>query len=152
MSYFIVNRLAKLMVENKLSEKSKAIRYTIFWLIISLLTIPFTNISPTTLKICISLIGLVIMGFGSMYLFGLNSKGDGKNFIERVILLSLPINIEMNILIAIMGLISIIFLNVIKITSFSNLYILSILEICGLIYYFFRMKKYLQIVSTANRA
>ena len=100
--FFRASKMATAICNGSLTEKRKATYYLCWWLIIMtfpwLLTLP-NAITPNYIDYILSI--FLVVG-GCIILFISNSKGDGKTFIERVILLSLPVTIQQIIIITIL--------------------------------------------------
>jgi len=90
------NALANELKEGTLSEREKFKYYITSTLLYELLIL-VTSFSARTfsaVEIFLSLLSIAILFFGTYQSYRVNQKGDGLNFIERFICLSLPIGIK----------------------------------------------------------
>lgn len=87
-----INALVKDLKEDKVSEKEK-LKYYLLTSSISFLSMAFPS-SVTLFTILV--IGVFIIG--TFLCFNVNSKGDNRNFIDRVFCLGVPLTIRLSLI------------------------------------------------------
>lgn len=102
MNFFRDKELAERFAADNVSEREMFYYFLISGLIVSLFTsTSFTSlieIEVTIWDYILDVILIITSIIGSVWVYGINTKGDNKNFIARFISLSFPIGVKCTIL------------------------------------------------------
>ena len=159
MYLFSVRALQKKIISNQLTEKSKFVVYFIVTIFLMILTLfPRNTHNNDELAGITNIIFLLLSSVGLIACYRINAKQDNKNFIERITLVTLPLNLQtffIAIISQIIYMLILIFsyhmsLNQIISINGTTLYQLIMVQLLALYYYirsYFFIKKVSRVID-----
>ena len=148
----------ELVLKMKNDELSQTEKFKYFLVFIILTTIfgglsSYTSISPTFQSVIASILRAVIVIAGTILCYGTNKKGDDREFIDRIICISLPLGIKFFVVFIVTLLLYVILSAIIIGDAFdpqmaTESLLLVFIFISYLVCFYWRLMHHLKIVSS----